>query len=168
LVACRFFRLNDNRTFAADIVNEIVLVHDGLVAFGAGFSARLASCKVSCEGGDWDIELAVFAKPGFEFALFIVLLVISLREFLQAVRAFLLPVILLFVLLLEVNVEQLLANWAFLDVSSAVAEMSRHFGFGEVLEAIIASLKRFALHSFELFLNYNLLLKYSSNTRLNN
>ncbi len=53
-------------------MDEVVLVHDGSVAFGAGFSAGLAGGEVRGEGADGDVEFAVLAKLGLVLASFFV------------------------------------------------------------------------------------------------
>ena len=55
--------------WAADDVDEIVFIGDGFVAFGAGFGSRLALFEVRCEGGGWDVEIAVLAIFWFFIAL---------------------------------------------------------------------------------------------------
>lgn len=127
-------------------MDEVVLVRDWPIAFGAGFGAGLAGGEVRGEGVDGDVEFAVLAKLGLVLASFFVLFVVGLGEVLGAVGAFLFSVKLLLVLLLEVDVEHLAAGLAFLDVAAAVAEVRGYLGLGEIFEAVVASLYGLVLH----------------------
>ena len=49
-------------------------------------------------------------------------------------------------LFLEVDVVHLMASGTFLDVASAVAEVSSHFAFGVLLETVITAFHQLALH----------------------
>lgn len=66
-----------------------------------------------------------------------------------AVRASLLLMILFIVLLLEVDIEHLVALWAFFDVSATIAEMRGHFAFRKLFEAILTLLEGFVVHIFQ-------------------
>lgn len=138
-------------SFAADNMDEVVFIHDGLVAFGARFGARLACCEVSCKCGHWNIQLAVLAEFGLIITSSFMFFIIRLWELFWTVWAFLLSVKLFLVFLLEVYVVHFMTDWTLLYVSSAIAEMCCHLRFREVLEAIITSLYRFTIHLLEIF-----------------
>lgn len=106
---------------------------------------------MSGESGHGNIQLAIFTKFGFMLASFLVVFVVRRGELFRAVRAFLLPVKLFLVFFFEVYVEHLVAGGALFDVPPAVAEMCCDLGFGEVLEAVVASLYGLAVHILEIF-----------------
>jgi hypothetical protein len=104
-------------------VDKVIFIHDGFIAFTARLGPGLTGCEVSCEGGDGDIQLAVLAKFRLVLASFFMFLKVRLGELFRAVWALIFSVKLFLMLLFEVDVEQLMAGGAFLDVSSAVAEV---------------------------------------------
>ena len=64
---------------------------------------------------------------------------------------YLFPVKLFLMFFFEVYVEHLVADGTFFDVSPAVAEMCSDLGFREVLETVVTSLYRLAVHILEIF-----------------
>lgn len=70
------------------------------------------------------------------------------RELFGTVRALLLAMILLIMFLLEINIEHLVADRAFLDIPPTVTIMRRHLGLRKILETIIATFQGLAIHFY--------------------
>ena len=144
-IVCNSFGLRD-RSLAGDKVDEVILVHDWTVAFGAGLGSGLTGGEVGGKSGDGDVEVAILTKLGLLLTSFLVLFVVSLREVPTAVGTLLPPVKLLLVLLLEVDVEHLAAHCALLYVAPTVPEVRGHLRFRKILKTVVASLHCLVLH----------------------
>jgi hypothetical protein len=94
----------------------------------------------------WNIQLTIFTKLWLLIAFLLMSSKLSTRILSLTILAFILPMKLLLMLLLEIDIVHLLTNLTLLDVSPAVPKMSCHLRFRKIAQAVIATLQRLALH----------------------
>ena len=127
-------------------MHQVILICDGFFAFIARLRPRLTLPQMHSILGLRHIHLAILTKLGLSITGPLMLGNLTRPKFLLTVLAFGFLMELLLVLLNEIDVIQLMAGGAALNVPPAVAIVGGHFGFGELLHAVVTLLNGFFLH----------------------
>lgn len=126
-----FWCLYNSRTRTK--VNNVIFIHNWLVAFGTRFSSRLALLKVRIVRLYRHIQLTIFTKFRLLITLLLMRSKLSTRILSLTILTLIFSMKLLLMLILEINIVHLFTNLTFLYVPSAIPKMSCHLRFRKIL-----------------------------------